>query len=281
VREEHRLNRKLAMVRVYYHFGEDFPMRADLRLMTGHQTLLVSLDGTRLGPTFASVAAGREDRFIRRFLKAMNDAAVLYHLGVIYFCYQHEPNVRRGRGLGSRAQFRRAWDHVRELARGMHLTRLRWVLILTHRDYLPPGHRPRWMHGMPPAAAVWPGKRNVDVVAADGYDSPGCKPGTSPRNDHATPGSVFGPVLRFARAHGRLPVFASEWGASARFPAAQAKFIREMPGFVARHHAIRGVSYWDQAGPTCSYSVNHRPRALAALRAMAHDRALLGHVSGA
>jgi hypothetical protein len=101
VSEERRLGRKLAMVRVYYHFGEDFPIRGDLRLMADHQTLLVSLDGTRLGPTFASVAAGREDRFIRPFLEAMNGAAVLYHLGVIYFCYQHEPNTRRGHGLGT------------------------------------------------------------------------------------------------------------------------------------------------------------------------------------
>lgn len=273
VKDERRLGRKLAIVRGYYHFGERFPTRRDGALMAGHRTMLVSLDAWHDTPGYAAVAAGRDDRFIRSFLRSMNHAAIQHHLGVIYFSYEHEAELNHG--MGSPAQFRRAWQHIRHLARRAHLSRLRFVFTLLHWAFLRP--QPRWMR-VPSATAMWPGNRQVDIVAADGYYSRGCKAGSAPGSyRQLTPSSVFGPVLNFARLH-QKPVFLAEWGASAKYPRSQANFIREMAGFVSAHPQIRAVSYWDAAGSNCSYSVDHHPRALAALRMMGQRPALQGRV---
>lgn len=273
VKDERRLGRKLAIVRVYYHFGERFPTRHDAALMAGHRTLLVSLDAIHGGRRYAAVAAGRYDRFIRSFLRSMNRAAIRHHLSAIYFSYEHEAELNQG--MGSPAQFRQAWRHIRHLARQAHLSRLRFVFILLHWAYLRP--RPGWMR-VPSATAMWPGNRQVDIVGVDGYDSPGCEPGSTLKNyGWPTPSDVFGPALNFARLH-RKPVFIAEWGASAKYPRSQVRFIREMPGFVAAHPQIRAASYWNDAGLHCSYSVDHHPLAFAALRAMGQWRALRGHV---
>lgn len=265
VKDERRLRRKLAIVRAYYHFGERFPTRRDGALMAGHRTMLVSLDAWHDTPGYAAVAAGRDDRYIRTFLRSMNRAAIHHNLGVIYFCYEHEAELNHG--MGSPAEFRRAWDHIRHLARQAHLSRLRFVFTLLHWAYLRP--QPRWIT-VPSAAAMWPGNRQVDIVAADGYDSPGCGHG-------ATPSGMFGPLLNFARRH-QKPVFLAEWGASGKYPRLQAKFIQQMAGFVAGHPQIRAASYWDSSGAHCSYKVDHHRLALAALRAMGQRPALQGRV---
>ena len=286
VSEEGKLGRKLAIVREYYSFGEHFPTPGDRRFMAGHRTLLVSLDGMAHGPNFATVASGREDGYIRAFLKAVNQAAIQYHLGAIYISYQHEPNISvHNHGLGTPAQFVSAWDHVHRLAAAAHLNwqqggHLHWVLIMTHRAYVPMSDRANWAKRMGSASLYWPGNNEVDVVAADGYDSPGCKPGTTPSGfAKVTPASVFDPTLNFARSHGGLPVFLSEWAGSAKYPAAQLKFIREMPSYVASNPSVNATLYWDSAGAHCSYSVNHNPMSLAALGAMGHQAALEGRIN--
>jgi hypothetical protein len=272
-RDERRLGRKLAIVRSYYHFGERFPTRRDGALMAGHRTMLVSLDAWHDTPGYAAVAAGHDDRYIRTFLRSMNNAAIQHHLGVIYFCYEHEAELNRG--MGSPAQFRRAWQHIRHLARQAHLSRLRFVFTLLHWAFL--RTRPGWMT-VPSATALWPGNRQVDIVAADGYYSPGCKAGSTAQSyGTRRPSGIFGPVLNFARRH-QKPVILAEWGASARYPRLQAKFIREMSDFVAGHPQIRAASYWDSAGSHCSYRVEHHPLALTALRAMGQRPALQGRV---
>jgi hypothetical protein len=284
VKQERKLGRKLAIVREYYSFGEHFPTATDARFMAGHRTLLISLDGTGGKPTFASVAAGNQDGYLRSFLKAVNAAAARYHLGPIYIDYQHEPNLART--LGTPAEFIKAWDHIHQLAADAHLNwqqggHLHWVLIMTHRTYIPMGSRELWAKRMGSAWAYWPGNNEVDVVAADGYDSPGCKAGTTASGfADVTPASVFDPTVSFARTHGGLPVFLAEWAGSAKFPSAQLKFIREMPGYIASHPSIDAAMYWDSAGSKCSYTVDNNPMSIAALGAMGHQAALQGQISG-
>ena len=131
------------------------------------------------------------------------------------------------------------------------------------------------------AWAYWPGNNEADIVAADGYYSAGCKAGTTPSGfSHVTPARIFDPLLNFARAHGGLPAFVSEWGAAQKFPAAQLNFIREMPGYVASHPSIAAALYWDSAGAKCSYSINQHPMSIAALATMGHTAALSGRVNG-
>ena len=276
VAEEANLGRKLAIVRVYYEIGQPFPGRQDQRLMASGSTLLVSLGTNRA--SYASVAAGHFDGYLSAFLGAVDQAAVTYHLGAIYVSFQHEPDGPKHTALGSPAEFVRAWDHVQGLAEdaGLNWTqggRLHWVWILTHSSF-----------GKRMANWYWPGDGTVDVVGVDGYDSYACRVArhggiARPKvNDAVTPASIFAPAIAFARAHGGLPVFISEWGSDPVPAGAQPKFIRRMQAFVAGNREIGAVMYWD-SDTGCNYSVNSSPVSIAALATMGRSAALQGRVT--
>jgi hypothetical protein len=95
-----------------------------------------------------------------------------------------------------------------------------------------------------------------------------------------TPASIFGPAIGFAIAHGRLPVFISEW-ASDSFPSAQvqAGFIRKMQAYVAANREIAAVLYWDSNGAHCRYQIDTNPASVAALAAMGHSPPLQGRLT--
>ena len=290
-----RLGRKLAIVRVYYRFGEQFPLPRDRRLMAGGSTLLVSLDSVpgRGGPSYASIAAGRYDTLIRSFLDRVEQSAVRYHLGAIYVCFEHEANAPRHLALGTPAEFIKAWDHIHQLAESAHLNwnqggRLHWVLILTHVAFTPESGRPAWAARAGQARSFWPGANEVDIVAADGYNSGACRPGQAAGGSFvdngtkmASPASLFGPVLSFARAHGGLPVFIAEWGSVPySSPSEQPSFINQMRAFVTANREIAAVLYWNSYGQHngCDYSINGHPAALGALASMGRSPALQGRL---
>lgn len=279
-REDAKLGRKLAIVRVYYQIGELFPTRLDQRLMAQGSTLLVSLDTVPGGPTYSSIAAGSRDAAISAFLKAVNQAAVRYHLGAIYFSFEHEMNAENTHhGLGSPGQFIQAWDHIHQLAVSAHLDwnnggRIHWVFIMTHTGYVPMATRAGWAQDDPSPTAFWPGNGEVDIVAADGYNSDGCKL----QGDSVTPEGLFGPLLSFARANG-LPVFVAEWGSTPRNPGGgQGAFIRQMESFVSTNHEVAGVMYWNNMGRRCTFSIDNYPSAIVAMATMGHSPALQGHL---
>lgn len=286
--EQGQIGRKLAFVRVYYRLGESFPTPVDRRLMAHGSTLLVSLDTVPGGASYASIAAGQHDAAISAFLKAVNQAAVQYHLGAIYFCFEHEANApKRHAGLGSPGQFIQAWDHVHQLAASARLNwnqggRIHWVFILTHEAFVPLDNRPAWARRLDSPTAYFPGKNVVNIVGVNGYDSFGCKAntqgvGAGSRWSHTTPASVFDPVLAFAHANGDLPVFIAEWG-STPFPATrQSKFIQQMEKFVAGNREIAAVSYWNTTGRHCTYSIDKYPGSVSAMAAMGRSPALQGH----
>src|SRR5215469_9325514 len=107
--QEGNLGRRLAIIRAYYRVGEPFPTPQDQQLMAAGSTLLVSL-GTG-GASYASIAAGYRDAAIMAFLRAVNRAALQYHLGAIYVSFAHEPDSPRHRWFGGPTQFVQAWDH--------------------------------------------------------------------------------------------------------------------------------------------------------------------------
>ena len=268
VQQEPKLGRMLAIVRVYDHIGQPFPGPVNSRLMARGSTLLVSMDST--GTSFAAIAAGHQDAAIRTFLESVNQAAVSYHLAAIYICFEHEPDSPQHRVLGSPAEFAQAWDHVHSIAASAHLDwndggRLHWVFIMIHSTY---AHQ--W------ADRYWPGNGEVDVVAVDGYNSSTC--GNSVQPAIVTPDWLFDPTLRYAVAHGGLPVFISEWGSDTSPAGVQSAFIRRMQSYVAAHSVIRAALYWDYYGPRCNYIVDNQPASLAALAAMGHSTALQGRV---
>lgn len=265
--------------------------------MKAGSTLLVSLDTVpgRGEGSYASIIAGQHDATIRQFLQNMQRAAVTYHLGAIYFCFEHEANAPKHLVLGSPAQFVRAWDHIRALAASAHLLwndggRLRFVLILTHLAYYAPTARPHWAANVGRARSFFPGRNEVDIVGADGYNSGDCHTATLGPDRYVasgsrtvTPRQLFGPVIDFARSAGGLPVFIPEWGTVAYAGSAeQVTFIRQMRTFVSANPEIAAALYWNSQGQgqnvSCDYSLNSHPPSLSALAEMGHSRALQGHV---
>jgi hypothetical protein len=266
---EHSLGRKLAIVRLYYFIGNAFPGNAKYQRLLAHgRTVLVSMD---TGSTYASIAAGKRDSAILSFLTAVNQAAVRYHLGSIYISFEHEPDSMHHRKMGAPVQFLQAWDHIHQLAVSHRLVwddggRLHWVLILIHNTYAQ-----SWR-----VNEFWPGPDEVDLVAADGYNSYGC--GSGGQHQQQTPTDTFGPIIRFAAAHGGLPVFLAEWGSDNMPPGTQATYIHQMASFVARNSLVAGAMYWDTHVGNCNYKVDGIAASISALAVMGKSPALQGHV---
>jgi hypothetical protein len=277
--EESKLGRRLAIVRVYDHLGEKFPNAQLAHLMSEGTTVLVSLDTFPGGATYSSIAAGNEDAEIKTFLNSVNQAAIRYRLSAIYVTFEHEVNdAGTHRGLGTPAQFVQAWDHIHGLAASAHLNwndggRLHWVLILTHYGYL---------NGS--ASQFWPGTGEVDVVAADGYNTGGCRVArrtgasfTVGKTAVVNPSQLFSTTVRFAEAHGNLPVIISEWGSVAySSPSVRVNWIHQMQAFVEANHDIVAALYWDSEVPPCNYEINNSSSSLAALADMGHSPDLQG-----
>jgi len=254
-----QLGRNLAIYRVYYTIGENFPTFIDNEHMSQGSTLLVSLDIK--GQTYASIAAGQSDAQINTFLTAVNQAAIQYSFSSIFISFQHEPDNKLHAGYGTAAQFVEAWDHVHQLAVNANLDwnqgtggRLMWTLILVHNTY-----------GMGTNAnGYWPGPGEVDIVAADGYNTHGCT--TKPI---MTPAQIFGSLLSFAAANGGLPVFLAEWASNAAQRTAQATFISQMQTYLTQNHKkIKAAMYWDDTTTNCSYKVDGNPGSIAALKTL-------------
>jgi hypothetical protein len=285
--EQGALGRKLAIVRLYYMIGQKFTTPKVTQIMSAGGTVLASLDIPHgHGITYASVAAGRQDTQIRAWLTEVEQEAVAHNISAAYVSFEHEANTTANHVLGTPAQFKAAWNHIHSLAAQAHLNaanggRLHWAMILMHTAYFPASMRPRWSFRLGFASQYFPGTGNVDVIAADGYNRGGCRTHKSatPTQAMVTPGSLFDPVLTFARTHGGLPVFIAEWG-SAFFsgdPAWQAKFIPLMEAYVLANPSIAAVSYWDQRGFFgCDFAVNGHSLSVAAMAAM--GKAINGHL---
>jgi hypothetical protein len=288
VPDQGKLGRKLAIVRVYDYIGDSFHNWSVDRLMASGTTLLVSLDTKPGGPSYASIAAGHQDGAISRFLRQMNEAAHHYHLNAIYVDFEHEADTKAHRRYGSPAEFIRAWDHVHALATAAHLDwnqggRLHWVLILTHFAYFTTHLSAKW----PGVRAFWPGSREVDIIGVDGYnignstgDCRAAKPGTryvASGTAMQTPADLFNPTLRFASAHGNMPVFVAEWASVPyKVPTVQPEFIHRMQSFVTANPEIHAALYWNDHGQGngCDYVLPPRSASMSALAAMGHSGGL-------
>ena len=277
--EQGALGRKLAVVRVYDRLGDSFQSRLVDNFMAQGTTILVSLDTFPGGTPYTAIAAGQQDATITAFLESMNSSASHYGLPAIYFTFEHEANVAANhQGLGTAGQFIQAWDHIHQIAVSHHLLwnqggRIHFTLILTH-FYYNNGKAIQW----------WPGAGEVDIVAADGYNTGGCRTarktgggftyGVTPPE---SPTSLFTGVVQFAAAHGGLPVFIAEWGSVPYTnTSVRVNWINQMQSFVAANPSIHAALYWDSQVPPCNYIVNNSPSSLSALTSLAQSALMQG-----
>ncbi|TJZ57302.1 hypothetical protein FCH28_07675 [Streptomyces piniterrae] len=270
------LGRSPAMVRTYDTIDNAgaFPSADETGALRSGATLLTSL-GTGRHRDWASIAAGKSDAVVLKFLRAVNTAATTHHLDAIYVSFNHEPNAKINARKGRPANFVAAWRHVRELAARAQLDarsggRLRWVWILTASAF----HKPDI------ANSFWPGTQFVDVVGADGYVSGGCTKKASgtyvdPAERAPKPGDIFGPTLTWSTAHAPgKPVFIPEWG-SVPFTdrSVRPSYLHAMTRYVVAHPKIGAVLYWNDHGHgnSCDYALDRDPASQRALAAMGRN----------
>ena len=273
------LGRRLAIVRVYDRLGQTFQSRLVNNFLANGTTILMSLDTFPGGTPYSAIAAGQKDATITAFLESMNSSAIHYGLPAIYFTFEHEANVPGTHaGLGTSSQFIQAWDHIHQIAVSHHLLwnqggRIHFTLILTHFFYNN-GKAIQW----------WPGASEVDVVAADGYNTGGCRtarnqgrPFTYGVTAPESPSSLFTGVVQFAAAHGGLPVFIAEWGSVPwANPSVRVSWIQQMQSFVAANPAIHATLYWNSSVQQCNYILNNSATSLSALASIGHSALMQG-----
>ncbi|HEY2579888.1 MAG TPA: hypothetical protein VGI74_26545, partial [Streptosporangiaceae bacterium] len=214
-------------------------------------------------------AAGTQDAAITTFLTAVNQAAIHYNLPAIYVSFEHEPDSKQHQVNGTPTQFIAAWDHVRQLAAQDGLNwndggRLHWAWIMIRTSF--DNH---W------ASEFWPGNTNVDIIAIDGYNDPGCSGG----KPNETPTTVFGPALAFDAANASPPVFISEWGSTDNPTGTQATYVNQMQSYIAANPVIAAALYWDTGNPGCQYSINANPAAVSAMTTLGQSALMQGHLS--
>jgi hypothetical protein len=276
---ESKLGRKLAIVRVYDHLGRPFSGPEVNRIMAGGTTVLVSLDIFPGRDTYAGIAAGHEDAAIKSWLNEVAQSAVRYHLPAIYVTFEHEADIpSHHRVLGTPSQFIQAWDHIHQIAVNHHVLwnqggRIHFTLILTH-----------FFYNNGKAIDWWPGTNEVDIVAADGYNTGGCRtarkqhrPFTYGVTPPESPTSLFSGVVQFAAAHGGLPVFIAEWGSVPYSnTSVRVNWIQQMQSFVAANPAIHAALYWNSSVQQCNYILNNSPTSLSALTSLAQSSLMQG-----
>jgi Lysozyme like domain/D-alanyl-D-alanine carboxypeptidase len=113
-----------------------------------------------VGTTWAAVASGAQDAVIRQ--QARQVTAIP---GTVYLAFQHEPEHAPA---GTPVQFTAAWRHYVAVYRAAGVRNVRWTLILMADSFNGIGRT---------ADAYYPGDDVVDVVAADGYNWQGVRPG--------------------------------------------------------------------------------------------------------
>jgi len=277
--EQGALGRKLAIVRVYDRLGQTFQSRLVDNFLAQGTTILMSLDTFPGGTPYSAIADGQQDATITAFLESENSSALHYGLPAIYFTFEHEANVPgTHQGLGTASQFIAAWDHIHQIAVNHHLLwnqggRIHFTLILTH-----------FFYNNGKAILWWPGTNEVDIVAADGYNTGGCRtarkqhrPFTYGVTPPESPASLFTGVVQFAAAHGGLPVFIAEWGSVPYAdPSVRVNWIQQMQSFVAANPAIHAALYWNSSVQQCNYILNNSSTSLSALASMGHSALMQG-----
>jgi hypothetical protein len=277
--EQGALGRKLAVVRVYDRLGQTFQSRLVDNFMAQGTTILVSLDTFPGGTPYTAIAAGQQDATITAFLESMNSSAIHYGLPAIYFTFEHEANVSGTHsGLGTASEFIAAWDHIHQIAVNHHVLwnqggRIHFTLILTHFFYNN-GKAIQW----------WPGTNEVDIVAADGYNTGGCRiarkqhrPFTFGVTPPESPSSLFSGVVQFAAAHGGLPVFVAEWGSVPYSnTSVRVNWIQQMQSFLASNPTVHAALYWNSSVQQCNYILNNSSTSLSALASMGHSALMQG-----
>jgi beta-mannanase len=243
---ERRIGRRLAIDHTYVPFGAQLGWRPAWDVKMGRIPLLTIGNGA----STTEVAQGRHDVYLRQLAEGVRE------LGKpVFLRYAHRMDDPANSGwVGSPESFRAAWAHVREIFAGLPAS---FVWAPTAAAFASDS-----------ADRFYPGDDQVDWIAADGYNGPGCRPGTGWRELS----DIFGDFYVWGSSHGK-PLMIGETGSvedaanparkAAWFDNAARDLATEMPG-------VQALVYFD-ARKACDYRVASSSRSLEGFRRLALD----------
>jgi mannan endo-1,4-beta-mannosidase len=223
------------------------PFKVDAAAAIWNYGALPFLQWEPFGTTLAGIAAGRTDRYIARFARAIRALNLPVALS-----FGHEMNGNWypwGVNAATPAQFVAAWRHVHDLFARYGATNVIWVWNPNTIDALPQVQlRP-----------YYPGDSYVDWVGVTGYFTPGT---------NVTFFGLYGPTMTEIRAFTAKPFIIPETSVASgpHTLASVASILRT----IAQHHDQLGVVWFEYDKAGVDWRAESRPAVrLALARALA------------
>jgi beta-mannanase len=243
---ERRIGRRLAIDHTYVPFGAQLGWRPAWDVEMGRIPLVTIGSGA----STTEVAQGRHDVYLRRLAESVRA------LGKpVYLRYAHRMDHPGNSGwVGTPERYVAAWRHVREIFAGLPAS---FVWAPTAAAFAGDA-----------ADRFYPGDDQVDWIAADGYNGPGCRPGTGWRELS----DIFGDFYVWGSSHGK-PLMIGETGTvedtgdagrkAAWFDNAARDLTTEMPN-------VQALVYFS-ARKSCDYRATSSSRSLEGFKRLALD----------
>ncbi|GAA1582338.1 hypothetical protein GCM10009678_76360 [Actinomadura kijaniata] len=187
--------------------------------------------------------------------------------GTVHLVFNHEPEARPSRPMGSAADYVAAWRRVVRVHRKEGVTNVRYVWTVTHLAFGRNGGRE--------AEAYYPGDDYVDAIGVDAYNWYTCLSRDTP---WLSLRELIEPHRRFGLRHPGKPLMVLEW-ASAEDKAVsgrKAAWIREAAALfrLPDYRGYTALLYWDDRHAPdashirCDLDYRSSPSALEAWREM-------------
>lgn len=195
---------------------------------------------------------------------------------LVYVVFNHEPDARTSRPMGSPADFVAAWRNLVGVYRTAGVRNARYVWTLTGESFAVNTGK-----GHTRADSYYPGDAYVDDIAADSYNWSTCH---SAQGRWESPAALLDPQRRFGQRHPSKGLMVLEWGSveDPSRPGRKAQWMRDAARLLAdpAYRQFRAVLHWDDrttgmlAKTSCEFDYRSSPAAMAAWRALAATPAL-------
>ena len=243
---EGRIGRRLAIDHTYVPFGSQLGWRPAWDVEMGRIPLITIGNGA----STAEIAQGRHDVYLRQLAEGVRG------LGKpVYLRYAHRmDDPRNSSWVGSPERFVAAWRHVREIFAGLPAS-LVWAPTAA-------------AFASDSADRFYPGDDQVDWIAADGYNAPGCRPQTAWRELS----DIFGDFYVWGSSHGK-PLMIGETGSvedAADAGRKAAWFDNAARDLTTKMPAVQALIYFD-ATKACDYRVASSGSSIEAFKRLALD----------
>jgi hypothetical protein len=266
------VGRRFRMLYRFHDINDRIPDAEDRAIVSSGAILRLTIEARnyaspdRTGVTWADVAAGKFDVFLRRQARgiAALDRPVL-------LTFSHEPDQPGREALGTPAQYVSAWRHVHDLFERMGARRVVWVWNVMG-----------WPKTFERALAMWPGNNYVDWIGWDAYNKAGCTEGDFRPGQWRTFEQAAIPFYRWLWTHGpsrgvdtSKPMMLSEVGSVANPNDAHAvdRWYAAIPAVLQQFPQIKAVTIWDHRGrsPGCDFRFSSDPQEAEAVSKLVHD----------